>query len=176
MASTPVFDVIIVGGGIAGSCLAGVLAGAGLGVLVVERESRFRDRIRGEGTWPWGVVEARQAGLSDLLEAAATVELRALKRYENGHPVEVVWDRSAPDAIPGMGFVHPHLQEAAFGWAAAQGATTIRPAKAIRFSRNGRPSLVIAVDGREQEYAARLVVGADGKRSMARRWTGGETV
>jgi 2-polyprenyl-6-methoxyphenol hydroxylase-like FAD-dependent oxidoreductase len=31
-------------------------------------------------------------------------------------------------------------------------------------------------DGQETEFTARLVVGADGKQSMARRWTGGETV
>jgi len=54
MSSTQAFDVIIVGGGLAGSALAGVLAQSGLGVLLVEREARFRDRIRGEVTWPWG--------------------------------------------------------------------------------------------------------------------------
>ncbi len=43
MPSNTVFDVIVVGGGIAGSALAGVLAQSGLGVLVVEREERFRD-------------------------------------------------------------------------------------------------------------------------------------
>ena len=48
--SAPVFDVIIVGGGIAGSTLGGVLVRAGLGVVVVEKEARFRDRIRGEST------------------------------------------------------------------------------------------------------------------------------
>src|SRR5688572_1195427 len=85
--SAPVFDVVIVGGGIAGSSLGGVLARGGLGVLVVEKEARFRDRIRGEGTWPWGVAEARRAGLADLLDAAGTVEIRAFKRYENGQPV-----------------------------------------------------------------------------------------
>jgi menaquinone-9 beta-reductase len=171
-----VFDVIVVGGGIAGSCLAGVLARAGLGVLVVEKEARFRDRIRGESTWPWGVAEARQAGLAELLDSAGTVETRALKRYEDRRPVETVWDRTAPDNIPGMGFVHPQLQEAAFSWASAQGATTIRPAKAIEFARNGKPSLTVAVDGREEEYTARLIVGADGKLSMTRRWTGGESI
>jgi menaquinone-9 beta-reductase len=88
VAATAFFDVIVVGGGIAGSSLAGVLARAGLGVLVVEKESRFRDRIRGEGTWPWGVVEARQTGLDDLLHQAGTVEVRAFKRYEDRRPVE----------------------------------------------------------------------------------------
>jgi 2-polyprenyl-6-methoxyphenol hydroxylase-like FAD-dependent oxidoreductase len=153
-----------------------VLARGGLGVLVVEKEARFRDRIRGEGTWPWGVAEARQAGLADLLDAAGTVEMRAFKRYKNGQPVETIWERPAPDDIPGLGFYHPRFQEAAFSWAEAQGATTIRPAKAIRFSRDGRPSLSVAIDGAESEFIARLIVGADGKLSMTRRWTGGESV
>jgi len=174
--SAPVFDVIIVGGGIAGSTLGGVLARAGLGVVVVEKEARFRDRIRGESTWPWGVAEARRAGLECLLDMAGTVEVRAFKRFESGQPVETVWERPAPEDIPGMGFLHPRFQEAAFGWAEAQGATTIRPAKATRFSRNGRPSLSVTVDGGESELSARLIVGADGKLSMTRRWTGGESV
>ena len=41
-------DVVIVGGGIAGSTLAASLARAGRGVAVVERERRFQDRVRGE--------------------------------------------------------------------------------------------------------------------------------
>jgi 2-polyprenyl-6-methoxyphenol hydroxylase-like FAD-dependent oxidoreductase len=174
--SAPVFDVVIVGGGIAGSSLGGVLARGGLGVLVVEKEARFRDRIRGEGTWPWGVAEARRAGLADLLDAAGTVEIRAFKRYENGQPVATVWERPAPDDIPGIGFLHPRFQEATFDWAEAQGATTIRPAKATRFSRNGRPALTVAMNGGETEFTARLIVGADGKLSTTRRWTGGESV
>jgi 2-polyprenyl-6-methoxyphenol hydroxylase-like FAD-dependent oxidoreductase len=143
---------------------------------VVEKEARFRDRIRGEATWPWGVAEARQAGLADLLDAAGTVELRAFKRYEHGQPVEIVWEQPGSEDTPGMGFLHPRFQEAAFAWAKAQGATTIRPAKVTKFSRNGRPSLTVAVDGGYTEFTARLIVGADGKLSMARRWTGGETI
>ena len=173
--TAPVFDVAIVGGGIAGSTLGGVLARGGLGVLVIEREARFRDRIRGEGTWPWGVAEARQAGLAELLDAAGTVPMRALKRYEHGELISTEWERPA-DETPGMGFVHPRFQEAAFAWAREQGATTIRPAKAVKFSRNGRPSLTVAIDGSESEFTARLIVGADGKLSMTRRWAGGETI
>ena len=53
MAGPGSFDVIVVGGGIAGSTLAGVLAKAGLGVLVIEKEahsatgSAAKGRIRG---------------------------------------------------------------------------------------------------------------------------------
>src|SRR4051794_29065899 len=129
MPSTPVFDVIVAGGGIAGATLAGVLARAGLGVLVIEKEARFRDRIRGEGTWPWGVAEARSIGLDDLLEKAGVVEMLAFKRFEGGEPVETIWDLETSGGVAGMGFSHPHFQETAFSWAAAQGATTLRPAK-----------------------------------------------
>lgn len=47
--STITADVTIVGGGIAGSSLASALAREGLGVIVIERETEFRDRVRGEG-------------------------------------------------------------------------------------------------------------------------------
>ena len=68
MVPTRSYDVIVAGGGIAGSTLAGVLARSGLGVLVVEKEARFRDRVRGEGTVPYGVAEAMRMGLGDLLK------------------------------------------------------------------------------------------------------------
>ena len=52
------YDVITVGGGLGGAALASVLARNGLRVLVTERERQFKDRIRGEVMWPWGVAEA----------------------------------------------------------------------------------------------------------------------
>ena len=47
------YDVVIVGEGIAGNALATVLARAGQAVLVPERSSVYRDRVRGEGFQPW---------------------------------------------------------------------------------------------------------------------------
>jgi 2-polyprenyl-6-methoxyphenol hydroxylase-like FAD-dependent oxidoreductase len=168
--------VITAGGGIAGSTLGGVLARAGLGVLVLEKEARFRDRIRGEGTWPWGVTHARMTGLDDLFDQAGTVEVRSVRRFENQRPVETVWEVGPDGGVPELTFLHPRFQEAAFAWAGAQGATTIRPAKATSFRGNGTPSVTVDFGDREEAYSARLVVGADGKHSMARRWTGGESV
>src|SRR5215218_3608993 len=106
LAASTQYDVIVVGGGIAGSCLAGVLARGGLSVLLLERESAFRDRVRGELTWPWGVDEARRAGLHVVQQSAGTVPLRSLTPYEGGVVAEPDWAVPAENT-PGLGFLHP---------------------------------------------------------------------
>ena len=106
------FDVVIAGGGLAGSSLGGVLARSGLGVLVVEKESGFRDRIRGELTWPWGHSEALRAGLGEALDQAGVVMRPMLDFYEDGRRVDSVpWEEISIDALPAIAFSHPHLQE-----------------------------------------------------------------
>ena len=37
------------------------MAEHGAKVLVLERETQFKDRVRGEGTMPWGVADARRS-------------------------------------------------------------------------------------------------------------------
>src|SRR5262245_39409820 len=41
-------DIVVIGGGIAGSVVAGRLSAAGARVLVLEQSERFVDRVRGE--------------------------------------------------------------------------------------------------------------------------------
>jgi flavin-dependent dehydrogenase len=45
-------DLAIVGGGLSGAALGLVLASHGACVLIVEREAKCRDRVRGEVTHP----------------------------------------------------------------------------------------------------------------------------
>jgi len=65
--ANPHFDVVTVGGGLAASALAIAMSRSGARVLVLERETKFRDRVRGEALVSWGVGEARQLGIADLL-------------------------------------------------------------------------------------------------------------
>jgi menaquinone-9 beta-reductase len=64
------YDAVVVGGGLGGSAFADQLSRAGRSVLVLERDARFRDRVRGENMLPWGVAAAKHLGLYDDLIAA----------------------------------------------------------------------------------------------------------
>ncbi|KAL7417987.1 SE-domain-containing protein [Mrakia frigida] len=70
------FDIIIVGGGVAGTALAYSLGTAGRRVLVVERDLSTPDRIVGELLQPGGCASLRALGMGDCLEGidAAAVE------------------------------------------------------------------------------------------------------
>jgi menaquinone-9 beta-reductase len=167
-----------VGGGLAGSVLAGVLARAGVTVLVAEKEPRFRDRVRGEATLPWGVAEALRAGVGALFEQVGGVELIGLGRYEGrtlGEPHRWATNTKSVQGLPEIGFSHPRLQEAAYAWAESQGATMCRPGKAVDFSRNGVATVTLTHGEKVEQVRARLVVGADGKLSKVRRWAGGSS-
>ena len=52
------YDVVTVGGGIGGAGFAKLMAARGAKVLVLERPTEFRHRVRGEVLMPWGVAEA----------------------------------------------------------------------------------------------------------------------
>ena len=171
-------DVAIVGGGVAGSSLAAALAGAGLGVVLIERESRFRDRIRGEALHPWGAAEADRLGLIPVLRAAGGQPLPVWQRYERRAPCEPY--RWADDVAGGhveWGISHPALQEALLAHVAGQGARVLQPARADGFRRvpGSGPEVEVDVGGRTMTVRARLVVGADGGRSATRRWLGAAT-
>jgi flavin-dependent dehydrogenase len=56
------YDIIVVGGGLGGASLAKAMAEHDARVLVLERERRFKDRVRGEGMWPWGTAELKELG------------------------------------------------------------------------------------------------------------------
>ena len=59
------YDIITVGGGLGGSALGIAMARKGYTVLIVESETKFRDRVRGEQLATWGVAEAKELGILD---------------------------------------------------------------------------------------------------------------
>jgi len=164
-----IYDVAIAGGGFAGSSLGGVLARGGLKVVIVEREKQFRDRIRGEFTWPWGRAEIDRLGLNPVFESIGALPLMRMDEYLDG-----AYSRSI-DVVPRPGFTYQHalLQNALLSWAVEQGAEVIRPARVTEFIDEAVRELRIDHDGTKTTITARLIVAATGKESAARTWTGG---
>lgn len=169
----PGYDLVIVGGGLGGSTLAKAIAERGARVLVLERETRYKDRVRGEQMHPWGVAEARELGVYDLLRANCGHELPWWDSYAG--PARTM-HRFLPDTTPQrageFAFYHPAMQEV-LSHAAADAGAEVRRGAVVREVRPGeRPAALFEVNGRVEEARARLVVGADGRTSTTRKWGG----
>ena len=80
------YDLIIVGGGIAGS--AAVMAKTGKSVLVLEKSEKYEDRVRGEWVAPWGVAETQRLGLYDVLMNAGGHHITSHITYDESLPPE----------------------------------------------------------------------------------------
>lgn len=169
------YDIVAVGGGLGGAAAASALARGGARVLVLERETRFQDRIRGEFMEPWDVAEARRLQLWDAIRPAGH-ELPFMDMRLMGMPLPrrnmLV---TTPHRAPNFAIYHPTLQEIVLAEAAKAGAE-VRRGAIVRQVRPGVPPEVeIEWQGRVESLRPRLVIAADGRSSNARRWCGMET-
>jgi 2-polyprenyl-6-methoxyphenol hydroxylase-like FAD-dependent oxidoreductase len=171
-------DVAIVGGGIGGSALGGLLARAGLRVLIVERERSFTDRVRGEWMAPWGVAELRRLGLYERFIAAGGHHLSRHIGYDELVPAAEASSRPLPIAellpgIPGpLCLEHVVMQNEALAQATESGAHLRRGVTDVRVTAGRQPSIAFVEGGATESVSARLVIGADGRTSTVRRQLG----
>ena len=172
------YDVVIVGGGIAGGALATVLARKGIAVAVLERDLMPTDKVRGEFMAPWGVAELQRLGLLDTLQTAGGVFVKRSIPYDENQP----GDAALPFAldlsvilpgVPGpfcMG--HPAMCTALAAAAEAAGAVWRRGVEEIDVSAGSPPSVAFSHGGVRTQWRPRLVIGADGRNSRVRRQLG----
>jgi 2-polyprenyl-6-methoxyphenol hydroxylase-like FAD-dependent oxidoreductase len=166
------YDIITVGGGLGGATLAKVMAEQGAKVLVLEQETHFKDRVRGEVLVPWGVVELQKLGVYEMVKTCAH-EMRWFDTYLGADLLEhrdLV--ATTPQQVSALNWYHPEMEEVLLQAAADAGAEVRRGAH-VRDVQPGRsPTVVVEQDGRSAQEQARLVVCADGKGSLARKWAG----
>src|SRR5688572_942653 len=142
------YDLIVVGGGLAGSALAAGMVEAGARVLVLEREREFRDRVRGEGMHPWGVSEVRALGLYETMKAAGAHDIRWWASYRDSL---LARRRDLPETTPSrtaaLNFSHPAIQETLLRRAAAAGADVRRGVTVTGLVPGTTPAAAFEQDG-----------------------------
>ena len=168
------FDVITVGGGLGGAALARTLALQGIKVLVLERETVFKDRVRGEGLLPWGVNEARDLGIYALLMGGCGYPVKLWTSHAWGKRPARDLVATTPRGSHCLNFYHPAMQEVMLQAAEDAGAE-VRRGVTVSEVEPGQPPRAVLRSGKKREtVTAILVVGADGRNSRVRSWGGFE--
>lgn len=172
------YDAVIIGGGIGGGALATALARAGKSVLVLEKSTVYRDRVRGEWMAPWGVAEAKRLGLYDALIAAGGHHLSTHRGYgdhlapSEAEAAQLDMSALVPDVAGPLCLGHPKHCETVEQAARDAGATVLRGANITEVTLGRAPAVTYEHGGATHDARARIVVGADGRGSMVRKAAG----
>lgn len=160
------FHAVVVGARCGGAALAGLLAQAGLDVLVLDRSKRGSDKLSTLYIHQPGVHHLREWGLVDGDELAGAPAVREL-RYHAGDVVVV-----APGPVVGgdnAAFAprRKDLDELLCLRAERNGATVLHEARVVGLlrDRDRVTGLSYSHRGHTHDVRAQLVVGADGMRS-----------
>jgi len=170
------YDIITVGGGLGGASIAKAMAERGARVLVIEREAKFKDRVRGEWLAPWGVAEAKELGVYETLISDCGHHPTGWDTRLAGNSIGIR-DLAATTtpAVHPMTFFHPRAQEALLEAAEKAGAEVRTGARVAAVQPGDHPSVKIERNDGSESLTARLIVGADGRASMVRKRGGFES-
>lgn len=170
-------DVVVVGGGPAGSTAAHLLVRRGWRVLVVDRARFPRAKACGECVNPGAVEALRRLGLLDVVMALGPSRLQGWRVRAPG--ADVAGDFGGD--THGLGVSRKLLDHALLGAARDAGVSILEDARVERVTpadsagrgpQHGRPSVTVLVGGERRTLTPRLVVGADGLRSVVSRSLG----
>lgn len=159
-------DVLVVGGGPAGSATAYHLASHGVDVLVVDKAAFPREKVCGDGLTPRGVKALQQMGVDTTAPGFTRVE--ALRTSGFGTTLELPWPET--NGFPSYGVVRTRhdLDDLMLARARNAGARVSERTEAVRPLMNDGWVGGAKVQGPEAEpgeVRARFVVAADGAAS-----------
>ena len=161
------WDAIVVGGGPAGSTSAALLAADGWRVLLLDRARFPRRKPCAECINPAGVAALRRLGVLDRVMAAAPAMLHGWRLLSDGGPSFL---GCFPAGVHGIALPRETLDGILLDHARAAGAEVRTGVKVTGLLRDGGRVRGVVANG--EEIAARVVVGADGLRSIVLRRLG----
>ena len=166
-------DVVVAGGGIAGTSVAAALRGSGLEVVVVEPGLDRTKRLAGELIHPPGVTDLAALGLKDHLPPTSVMPVAGFAVSPDGDAAPYVLRYGEIPGLATHGFAIDHVDLAA-GLAAALRSlphVTVWSGARVTGVDLHHPdfaAVTVTRDGRETLVRARLLVAADGASSQTR--------
>jgi flavin-dependent dehydrogenase len=170
-------DVLVVGGGPAGSASASFLAASGLRVLLVERKRFPRDKVCGEFLSGESLQVLGSLGLLDRLEEAGAAAMARVRiSTPGGRVLEAPLPRPADGSVAALGVSRALLDSLLLERAEALGAEVRTETEAVSLERlQGSEGIRVGLRARggdEESSRARAVVAADGRRGTVARLLG----
>ncbi|KAA6421686.1 MAG: squalene monooxygenase-like [Trebouxia sp. A1-2] len=170
-----VWDLVVVGAGIAGSALAFSQGQAGRKVLLIERDLKQPDRIIGELLQPGGYLMLKRLGLAHCVYGYCI--------FKNGERAELLYPKEGFDAdVSGRSFTHGRFVQRLRHAAASAPGVTVRQGTVKRLvNEQGKEwqdgqavtgVLYKTSDDQEHVATANLTVVCDGMHSTLRKKLG----
>lgn len=170
------FDVVVAGGGIAGSTTAAALARKGQRVLVCEAGLPSTRRLAGELMHPPGAANLEELGLLSALEAAGGVPVYGFALFQNALDRGTVLSYTEiPGSRPtGIALEHGLITRTLLDAVSCKpGVTVWNATRVLGADLDGdEPVVQLKRNGEETAVAARLVVSAEGHASKLRERAG----
>lgn len=167
------YDIVIAGGGPAGSSLAIRTAAAGFSVLLVEQKKFPRDKLCGEFISPECIPHFDELGVSDEIEAAGGTALNETVFYRrNGKGVSVRSEWFGGSGSTALGLSRGVMDDVLLRHARQAGATVVEEASVRNLILDrSRAVGVELIDKKRNSLSvdAKLLIDATGRsRSLAR--------
>lgn len=169
------FDVIVIGGGPAGSSCTAFLSKSGKKVLLLDRARFPRDKTCGDGISGRSVSILRELGVLDELKGQEHHDMYGVTfSSPNGTTVPVSAKNDGAKEAPGFVCRRMVFDNVLFQNAKKLAAQTIEEFMVTDLiMEDGRPVGVKgAHGGKETEFRAKMIVGADGAAGMSARKLG----